>query len=514
MKTAKALLPLIFLALLPILLIATQTADLSVLFSTDFSGSFREAVMDTDSTLCLYNYSSSWSPTQQSLTVWRIHPDGLIEPEQTLYSFPGNIVTDYSFYQCIHSEIEGNSIRFIFGNHEALTLLIVSGTEVTSYSTALLDLDSIHPPYLLFNDRLIYRDQDQIKYWDYIGGGIYPLYSFHPEANQRKIGKLGTDRLLISQASYYPANPELFPVMLVDSQMNLSSTNLSNKAFELTYCFDENHIFGYWTAYEPYEEYCNGVMAVNSNDLSLNIWSSSGPMDPWGEGWGFLLALPGNLHVCIYHWGSFNQEYHDIRIYYSDGQGNIILHTGFPQINSESDLPFYMSLYQNRFLLIYYVEGQLDFKLADLNSQEWIPVNGSPMGWPEDPNSYVDFMHSNNYIYRILKRAPSPGLATISCMKLDISVSTDDPVAAPPVLKAYPNPFRSTVKLEFDSTDICPAVDIYNLRGQKVRTLPSQPDGTLWDGKDASGNRLSSGIYFARPQGGKQKTLKLLKLGD
>ena len=99
-------------------------------------------------------------------------------------------------------------------------------------------------------------------------------------------------------------------------------------------------------------------------------------------------------------------------------------------------------------------------------------------------------------------------------MKLDISVSTDDPVAAPPALRAYPNPFKSSVKLEFDSIDTCPAVEIYNLRGQKVRTLLSQPDGTLWDGKDASGNRLSSGIYFARPQTGSRKVLKLLKLGD
>ncbi|MCB5265991.1 MAG: T9SS type A sorting domain-containing protein [Candidatus Cloacimonetes bacterium] len=238
-------------------------------------------------------------------------------------------------------------------------------------------------------------------------------------------------------------------------------------------------------------------------------------MDPWGEGYHFRFALPGNLHACIYSWaGMSSPDFSSYEIYSYDGQGNVDLYTGFPQISNDPSSPKYMGLYQDKLLLIYYADEQYDFRLADCVTQEWIPVNGSPMGWPEDPNSYVDFMHSNNYIYRILKRAPSPGLATISCMKLDISVSTDDPIAAPPALRAYPNPFKSTVKLEFDSTDICPAVEIYNLRGQKVRTLPSQPDGTLWDGKDASGNRLSSGIYFARPQGGKQKTLKLLKLGD
>ena len=510
MKSSKVILPLLFLAALPILLVATQTADLSVLFATDVDFSYKLAVMDPDSTLCLYNYESSFPP-QQSLTVRRVHPDGLIEPQQTLYNFPGNLTKNESFYRYISSEIEDNSIRVVFGNHDEIILLIVSGTDVTSYSTDAISYDSIRPPYLLFNDRLIYMDQDQIKFWDYIGGGIYPLYSFNPEANQREIGKLGTDRLLISQESMYTTNPELFPVMLVDSQMNVNPTNLSNRAFRLTYSFDANHFFGTWTEYLGFDSH-TGVMNVNSNNLSFNTWSCVPNMEPWQEIWDFRLTLPNNLHACEYDYGWMGGDYRDIRMYYNDGQGNIDLHTGFPQINSEYDLPFYMGLYQNRFLLIYYVDGQLDFKLADLNSQEWIPVTGSPWGWPVVDNPSFSLINSDEYIY-VFRYSTPPSLSTLSCMRLDISVSTDDPVAAPPALKAYPNPFKSSVKLEFDSTDICPVVNIYNLRGQKVRTLPSQPDGTLWDGKDSSGNRLSSGIYFARPQSGSHKVLKLLKLG-
>ncbi|MDP2808158.1 MAG: FlgD immunoglobulin-like domain containing protein, partial [bacterium] len=44
---------------------------------------------------------------------------------------------------------------------------------------------------------------------------------------------------------------------------------------------------------------------------------------------------------------------------------------------------------------------------------------------------------------------------------------------------------------------------IYNVQGQLVKTLvnTAQPAGrhqAQWDGRDAGGNKISSGIYFAR----------------
>lgn len=508
MKIAKVILPLIFLAVLPVLLLATQTANLSVLFNIDTDIPYQQAVMDTDSTLCLYNYAGSFPP-QQSLSVRRIHHDGFIEPQETIYSFTGNIVTNDSFHRLISSQIVGHSIHFVFANRDEFTYLIVSGTDVTSYTIPNVPEIMVCYGPVHFNNRLFFIHQNhnadyQQQLWvlDYLAGEVSMVYSFHPEAGEVRVTRLGENRLLISYVG-----GEQYPVMLMDTELNLSPTNLYNQIITPNYSFDENHFYALWN--DPFSGYrdLEGIMTVDSNNISLDTWAYSDIMETWSEVYHFYFALPGNLHPCVHVWGMMSGGSRRNEMYSYDGQGNVDLYTGFPQIDTDPNPPYSMILYQDKLLLIYLTDGQYDFRLADCESQEWIPVSGSPLAWPAHQSQYINFIHNNKYIYVI-----SGG--TLTCLKLDISVSTDDPVAAPPALKAYPNPFQSSVKLEFDSIATNPAVEIYNLRGQKVRTLPSQPDGIIWDGKDTSGNRLSSGIYFARPQGGKQKTLKLLKLGD
>lgn len=92
-------------------------------------------------------------------------------------------------------------------------------------------------------------------------------------------------------------------------------------------------------------------------------------------------------------------------------------------------------------------------------------------------------------------------------------VSIDDPTTPTlqnGLLSAYPNPFTAFTNLKV----ILPAnqdnilqrvttasIDIYNIKGQKVKNIPLDPSKvseqfTYWDGRDASGRQCSSGIYF------------------
>jgi hypothetical protein len=72
------------------------------------------------------------------------------------------------------------------------------------------------------------------------------------------------------------------------------------------------------------------------------------------------------------------------------------------------------------------------------------------------------------------------------------------------VVKTFPNPFFETASLSFSlsqSTDV--ELSIYNIRGQKVKSLVSEARGrgtytTYWDGKDESNQIVPSGIYFYR----------------
>ncbi len=68
----------------------------------------------------------------------------------------------------------------------------------------------------------------------------------------------------------------------------------------------------------------------------------------------------------------------------------------------------------------------------------------------------------------------------------------------------YPNPFREKTDIRFQIPD-CSEVSlkIYDITGRLVRTLIDgyQPPGRYrvrWDGRDAKGNKLSAGVYFAK----------------
>jgi hypothetical protein len=90
----------------------------------------------------------------------------------------------------------------------------------------------------------------------------------------------------------------------------------------------------------------------------------------------------------------------------------------------------------------------------------------------------------------------------------------------------YPNPFNPTTVIEFS---IAPeqgssagvrdvTLDVYNVLGQKVRTLLNGklavgPHRIEWDATSASGERVASGIYLYRLQvGAESQTRKMVFL--
>lgn len=100
--------------------------------------------------------------------------------------------------------------------------------------------------------------------------------------------------------------------------------------------------------------------------------------------------------------------------------------------------------------------------------------------------------------------------------------AVDDPLDAPPALRIlanYPNPFsgRTSFRVESISGTAPLRVEIYNLRGQLVRTLfaGSSPKSRLfeWDGRDGLQNLVAHGVYFVKAsQGGAAVTRRMLLL--
>ena len=72
----------------------------------------------------------------------------------------------------------------------------------------------------------------------------------------------------------------------------------------------------------------------------------------------------------------------------------------------------------------------------------------------------------------------------------------------------YPNPFNPSTTVRYQiPNDANVALDIYNLQGQKIRTLVSKEQkagyySVVWDGRNEAGQTVSSGLYLYRVQAG------------
>ena len=82
----------------------------------------------------------------------------------------------------------------------------------------------------------------------------------------------------------------------------------------------------------------------------------------------------------------------------------------------------------------------------------------------------------------------------------------------------YPNPFNPETTISFDLKDPSQVrLDIYNLKGQLICRLLDENKAAgrhsvVWDGRDAHGNCVSSGIYQTRIIAGSYQCTKRMTL--
>jgi len=107
---------------------------------------------------------------------------------------------------------------------------------------------------------------------------------------------------------------------------------------------------------------------------------------------------------------------------------------------------------------------------------------------------------------------------------VDSTTGVDDPSTTLPTEFAlhanYPNPFNPGTTIEYDlPRQASVEIVVYNIAGQKVRTLvngniSAGQHAAVWDGRDAGGSRVSSGIYIYRITAGdfvRSRKMLLLK---
>lgn len=85
------------------------------------------------------------------------------------------------------------------------------------------------------------------------------------------------------------------------------------------------------------------------------------------------------------------------------------------------------------------------------------------------------------------------------------NTNSDSQQALMPVLKTnYPNPFNPSTTIEFVlPVDAACILDIFNIRGQKIKTLVNELEyagshSIVWNGQNDECKPVSSGLYFYR----------------
>lgn len=171
----------------------------------------------------------------------------------------------------------------------------------------------------------------------------------------------------------------------------------------------------------------------------------------------------------------------------------------------------------------------LPFQIIGKVHQEWMsllePSSGVvPAGGSQDLMVRLRAM-SNDTTYtgkiKILSNDPSlpEVVVTITLDVLTGMVNTDILPTTIRVEQNYPNPFNPSTVICYQlplSADV--TLDVYNLLGQKVRTLVNGKveagyHTVIWDGRNDLGEKLASGLYIYRFDSGSYvQTRKMLLL--
>jgi len=128
---------------------------------------------------------------------------------------------------------------------------------------------------------------------------------------------------------------------------------------------------------------------------------------------------------------------------------------------------------------------------------------------PRARNQYSDMYDPdpNNPQANITSNGQVPKIAFYM---IPIVANDDEYIPSAAAFSNYPNPFNSQTTFSFGEAKSPTRVDIFNLKGQKVRSLTGTE--LSWDGCDETGKQLSAGIYLARmKQGEKLITKKVCK---
>ena len=124
----------------------------------------------------------------------------------------------------------------------------------------------------------------------------------------------------------------------------------------------------------------------------------------------------------------------------------------------------------------------------------------------EEFNQFIEYEVPNGeYTYRVntvYEEGESPDTSIIVIVDYVSEIEADFITFETKLLNNYPNPFNPETVISYSlAVASILQIDIYNLKGQRVKTLineykPAGEYSVVWNGRDDNGQSVGSGIYF------------------
>ncbi len=109
-------------------------------------------------------------------------------------------------------------------------------------------------------------------------------------------------------------------------------------------------------------------------------------------------------------------------------------------------------------------------------------------------------------------RGTTPGnvLRRIAYLEKPLAGSTvsveGGPPAHAPGLRVFPNPARGRVTFAWSAPGpVAPFVDVFAVNGRRVARVAVTAGQAVWDGRDAEGRPVATGVYWARTTDGREE---------
>ena len=214
------------------------------------------------------------------------------------------------------------------------------------------------------------------------------------------------------------------------------------------------------------------------------------------------------------------KELTDVRILSSDNELPEVYRTTCAEVSSSESLE---SVYV-------YITGDLEVTAEQSEYGEWYVTDGDGECQIDDGFFYLDDIDPPIVIEVGQEWGTIRGLVDYSydlyginpVDRNDISPDVDndeETVAKPEItLGNYPNPFNPTTTISFSIPEAAnTTIEIYNIRGQKVKTLlnahlDADQHEVTWQGTDDNGKNVTSGIYFYKLNSGRYTATKKMIL--